>query len=254
MLAGFVEMRTSNGGIVIGIDEAGRGPIIGPMVIALVAIGEQVLAELFELGVRDSKELSPRKRRALKDIILDKSNLVIYVIIPPNIIDRFNLNTLEYETIEYMLSRAYTLLGILPSKIIIDAIGPINNMRNYLYRRLQWIKRVPLIIEPKADAKHVAVSAASIVAKVIRDAEIEKLRKLYGVKGSGYPTDTATLEWIIEAYRRDPKNPPWFIRRTWSTLKHIAPSWYMEKNASLQHSRVKQTTLLDYIKKGKESG
>jgi len=231
----------------IGIDEAGRGPVIGPMVLALVAIDAENLGQLRITGVRDSKELDRGKRSKLKSIIESLSHFIIYEIIPPSMIDSYNLNTLEYETIIHMLTRAKELLGAALEAVVIDAIGPPSKLKNYLYSRLAWLRSTRLVIEPKADSKYTVVSAASIVAKVIRDTEIERLRKLYGVKGSGYPTDPATREWIIQLYKRNPTNPPWFIRRTWSTLKQIAPLWYMEKKPITGNKG--QRTLLDYFKK-----
>ena len=233
----------------IGIDEAGRGPVIGPMVLALVVINAENLDQLKTIGVRDSKELDKEKRNKLESIIERLSRLIIYEIIPPSIIDSYNLNTLEYETIIHMLTRAKELLGADPEAVIIDAIGPPSKLKNYLFSKLAWLRSTRLVIEPKADSRYTVVGAASIIAKVIRDTEIEKLRKLYGVKGSGYPTDPATREWIIQSYKRNPTNPPWFIRRTWSTLKQIAPLWYIEKKPTTSNKG--QRTLLDYLKKNK---
>ncbi len=233
----------------IGVDEAGRGPVIGPMVLALVAIDAENLDQLKASGVKDSKELDREKRSKLKSAIESLSHLIIYEIIPPSMIDLCNLNTLEYETIIHMLTRAKEVLRAVPKVIIIDAIGPPNKLKHYLFSKLAWLRSARLVIEPKADSKYIVVGAASIVAKVIRDTEIENLRKLYGVKGSGYPTDPATREWIIQSYHEDPTNPPWFIRRTWSTLKQIAPLWYREKKPISNNKG--QRTLLDYLKKNK---
>lgn len=241
-------MKTSRK-LFIGIDEAGRGPVIGPMVLALVVIDAENLDQLRVTGVRDSKELDKEKRNKLGRIIEKFSRLVIYEIIPPSMIDSYNLNTLEYETIIHMLTRAKELLEAVPEAVIIDAIGSPSRLKNYLCSKLAWLRSTRLVVEPKADSRYTVVGAASIVAKVVRDAEIEKLRRLYGVKGSGYPTDPATREWIIKSYKRNPTNPPWFIRRTWSTLKQIAPLWYMEKKTIM--SKEGQRTLLDYLKKNK---
>jgi len=233
--------------ILIGIDEAGRGPLLGPMVLALVAIEEPDTEKLAALGVRDSKELSRESREKLQKAILGIGKYIMLLVIPPSIIDEYNLNNLEYESIAYMLERAHKILRYYEESewnIFIDAVGPTSKLRSYLLSRLPWLRSARLVVEPKADSKYIAVSAASILAKVVRDAEIEKLRKLYGVKGSGYPTDPATLSWIREEYRRNPQNPPPFIRRTWSTLKHLAPAWYREKKTS---KTSEQRTLLDYL-------
>ncbi|WP_317894525.1 ribonuclease HII [Pyrofollis japonicus] len=236
-------------GFAVGVDEAGRGPLIGPMVLALVVIKCEDLDALAETGIRDSKDLEPYTRRRLFETILSSSNYVIYTIIPPAVIDSFNLNQLEYETIAYMLKRLREATRIEPSflSIYIDAVGPVNKMRNELRKRLPWLRYSRLIVEPKADSKYVVVGAASIIAKVVRDKEIEKLRELYGIRGSGYPTDQRTIDWLREAYEMNPDNPPWFVRRTWSTLRQLAPKWYIEKRKELSALGPRQRTLTEFL-------
>jgi ribonuclease HII len=236
-------------GFAVGVDEAGRGPLVGPMVLALVVIRCEDLDALAETGIRDSKDLEPSTRRRLFEIILSGSNYVIYTVIPPAVIDSFNLNQLEYDTIAYMLKRLREAMRIEPSllSIYVDAVGPVSKMKIELQKRLPWLQYSRLVVEPKADSKYVVVGAASIVAKVVRDREIEKLRELYGVRGSGYPTDQRTIDWLREAYEANPDNPPWFVRRTWSTLKYLAPKWYMEKYKEPPALGPRQRTLTEFL-------
>ncbi|MCK4614298.1 MAG: ribonuclease HII, partial [Thermoplasmata archaeon] len=82
-------------------------------------------------------------------------------------------------------------------------------------------RSVPRIIsEHKADTKYPAVSAASIVAKVTRDREMEKLRQEYGELGSGYPSDPITRAYLLDLFRKGKELPP-FVRRSWETIKKI---------------------------------
>lgn len=102
-----------------------------------------------------------------------------------------------------------------------------------------------LFFEEDADAKYIEVSAASIIAKYYRDSDVYGLKKLYGDYGSGYPTDPRTVSWIKEMYRSG-INPPGIVRRTWKTLKTIAPTWFMEKKSVIRASG--QKSLLEYLK------
>ncbi|KSW12704.1 ribonuclease HII [Pyrodictium occultum] len=235
--------RSPRGRLIAGVDEAGRGPVIGPMVVAGVVVDEASLERLAELGVRDSKELSPVQRRRLLPEILRLAKYVVVVKLPPALIDMVNLNRLELETIAYILGRVRSVLGRVDA-VYLDAVGPVDKMVSEI-RRLTGLG-APIVAEPRADAKYPAVSAASIVAKVARDEEIERLRRLYGVRGSGYPTDPETLEWIREAYRRSPSQPPWFVRRSWSTLRRVAPGWYRAKSQT-STAQGRRRSLLDYL-------
>ena len=235
-------------GLLVGIDEAGRGPIIGPMVIAGVAIEPKAAKELAELGVRDSKDLTPSQRRELFPEIMRLVKHAVIVKVPPALIDAVNLNKLEVETIACIVQRVKSLYGE-PEAVYMDAVGPAKKMVAEV-KRLTGL-RGAVVAEPKADTRYIPVSAASIIAKVVRDEEIEKLRRAYGVRGSGYPTDPGTLEWIREAYRRSPDTPPWFVRRSWSTLKQIAPRWYKAKNTESKPKNPRQRTLLDFLSRSR---
>lgn len=209
----------------VGIDEAGRGPLLGPMVVAAVAAPASVFEELREAGVRDSKELSRHRREELYRLIVSKASYVGAVYVPPETIDSVNLNTLERDTFAYLLSRILGILGGV-EHVFVDAVGSPRKIVEAL-RRTGY--RGTVTAEPGADRRYVEVSAASIVAKVLRDRAIDELREKYGVRGSGYPTDPETLSWLREAYARSPRQPPPFIRRSWGTLRRLAPGWYRPK-------------------------
>jgi len=149
---------------------------------------------------------------------------------------------LERDTIAVIVARALNVWREKLTAVYVDAVGISSKLVSTI-RKTGF--RGTIVIETKADSKYVVVGAASIVAKVLRDKTIEELRRLYGVEGSGYPTDQRTLNWIERTYTVSPYNPPPFIRRTWRILRQIAPNWYVEKNTSKKHTN--QRSLLDYL-------
>jgi ribonuclease HII len=225
--------------LVAGIDEAGRGPLIGPMVVAAVAIRVDRLEELVRLGVSDSKLLSPVEREKLYSSIVARAEHTIVVELPPEAIDTVNLNTLEHDTYALLVSRLYAMHRSRLARIVVDTVGPPHQLEKLL-RRIA--PSVEIIATPRAELSYTEVAAASVVAKVVRDRRVRELARLYGDFGSGYPTDPKTLEWIRRTYQRSPNNPPPIVRRSWATLKKIAPGWYRPKSANSSKN------LLDYLK------
>lgn len=169
---------------IAGIDEAGRGPVIGPMVVAVVKITGKVEKKLTALGVADSKKLLPMEREWLAGKIRQLADFVDGEIISAQEIDERGLTQPELDRIVALLGRAGKV-----KKIIIDRLGGLNSAKaiKYLRDNLKY-PRVKIICEPKADKNYPVVAAASIVAKVTRDEEIKKIYEQTGrVFGSGYP-------------------------------------------------------------------
>lgn len=204
-----------------GVDEAGRGPVIGPLVLACVILDNQGIENLKKLGVRDSKRLSPSKRESLEPEIMSEAVEWKLAKISPQEIDvsrkRISLNVLEAaKTAELILSLKNT-----PEKIFIDAADSIEE--EYKKKIIFQIKQknpeyeIPeMVCEHKADDNYVPVSAASVLAKVERDRVIEKLREEYGNFGSGYPSDELTQKFIRRLVLGG--NLPYFVRRSWQTV------------------------------------
>ncbi len=223
--------------IVVGIDEAGRGPLVGPMIIAGVALPEHVLDKLKRIGVTDSKELTRADREKLYDEIVRLAVYIVVVEVPPETIDNVNLNTLEHDTILFIIERVSELIR--PARVSVDAVGPPEKLEKLLRRKLG--DSIDVRVSSGAEKLYPEVAAASIIAKVERDRRIAELARVYGDFGSGYPTDPRTVEWVRKMYRLSPDNPPPIVRRTWSTLKRLAPKWYRPKAAT------GSKTLLDYL-------
>jgi len=198
---------------ILGIDEAGRGPVIGPMVIAGYCIDEEKIELLKSLGVRDSKELTRKQREEIYDEIIKLTDKYKYIIIGPKTIDHYvyknRLNYLEFENMVKIIEE------IKPNTVIIDS--PLVNTKKVIeYIKNNLKINVEIIAENKADKNYPVVSAASIIAKVIRDKEIDKIEKKININfGSGYPSDERTIKAIKENYEilKD------YIRESWMTVK-----------------------------------
>lgn len=200
--------------LIAGLDDAGRGPVIGPMVLAGVAIGEEDLPNLKNLGVKDSKLLTAQQREQLYEKILKLVKRYKIIKVSPAEIDEAvlsdntNLNWLE------AIKFADIINTLKPAKAIVDCPSP--NIPAYSAYLKEHLKvDVELICRHKAES-HPAVAAASIIAKVTRDREIEKIKKKYGNCGPGYPSNEITQQFLKENWDKHPE----IFRRSWVTWKN----------------------------------
>lgn len=208
--------------LVLGIDDAGRGPVIGPMVIAGCLIDDKLEKELKTLGVRDSKQLTPKRREILSKVIKEKAETFEIIIIHPNEIDGreedgLGLNELEAVAMAKIINKINK--GFNEMKVIVDCPSVnIAKFTDYLKTKIKNLSNLRISCEHKADVNHLAVSAASIIAKSVRELEMDKLREKYGTEiGSGYPSDPATCRFL-EKHARTHKDSGIF-RQTWATWK-----------------------------------
>jgi len=209
--------------LIAGIDDAGRGPVIGPLIVAGVLMYRRDLHKLSEIRVRDSKTLSPKRRKKLAEKIKQVAIEWKYVVIPPSKIDeavqyrrktgRGLLNQLEADAMAKIIQE------LKPHTAYVDA-SDINEERFRKFIEEKLSTKVKVISKHKADKKFLIVSAASILAKVIRDEMIENLKRKYGDFGSGYPSDPKTrafLEQWIKEYGELPR----IVRKSWKTIKNV---------------------------------
>lgn len=202
--------------MIIGIDEAGRGCIIGPMVICAAAINPMEEYKLKELGVKDSKKLSPKQREALYPKVAHMCKYVTVKVSAEELtllMDRHSLNEIEAMKIAQLIDQ----LALPDATAFIDS--PDNIPSNFSKRVEKYLKsKAKLVSANKADDKYLIVGAASIVAKVTRDREIEKIKKEIGVDfNSGYTSDPVTQK--IVADRKSYPLLDKYLRKKWSTLK-----------------------------------
>ena len=213
--------------LICGIDEAGRGPIIGPLVLCGLLVKEEDEKNLVRLKVKDSKLLTKKTREFLFDKIKDISYKYEIIEVYPDEIDHavnnndgLNLNRLE------AVKTADIINLLKPDKAIIDA--PSNNIRSYKQYLLNLIKnkKMEIILEHKADINFPVVSAASILAKVTRDSKIEEIKKKIKVDfGSGYMADPKTIEFLEKYYEKYPD----LFRKSWLPYQNILNKKFQKK-------------------------
>jgi ribonuclease HII len=207
--------------LIAGVDEAGRGCIIGPLVVAGVLVKEENLHVLRQLGVKDSKLLSPKKREALFNEISRLAEKHHVVKLLPSEIDRaveckrklHKLNRLEAQTMTQIIN------VLKPDEAYVDAADVLEERFKQHIQEGLTIK-AKITSRHKADKIYPVVSAASIIAKVERDKEIEALKGVYGDFGSGYLADKKTLLFLrqwMEAHSEYPS----CVRQSWKTAKQV---------------------------------
>jgi ribonuclease HII len=197
-----------------GLDEAGRGPVMGPLVVAAVLVEDDRLFR--EWGVKDSKLHRPEERERLAELIKAHSSWKVVLIEPCSIDERrgsTSLNTLEIRAFASLLD------DLRPQKAYVDACDV--NERHFKLALTRAMKsRTVLVCEHKADQNSPVVSAASIVAKVHRDGEMRRIGEELGDVGSGYATDPKTRAFLEKWIREKGDLPP-YTRRSWATAKDM---------------------------------
>jgi ribonuclease HII len=201
-----------------GVDEAGRGSIIGPLIIAGIAIKHLKLAELSKIGVKDSKKLTKKLRANMFSRIVDLADsLCIYKIEPDEVDDNVFLNKLNKLEAEAM---AVVINNLHVDEVYIDCCD-VNQERYKEYVKCSLVScNTKLYSMHHADQLNIVVSAASIIAKIVRDNEIQAIRRIHHSIGSGYPSDEKTMYFIREWVQKY-KNAPWFARKSWRPLRTI---------------------------------
>jgi ribonuclease HII len=200
---------------ILGIDESGRGSVIGPLVVAGVKCEESQLAQLETLGVTDSKELTREQREKLAPQIETLAQATHWVILTPDELGE-NLTHVEIRAMAEIINQTQS------DKVILDmpvSPGGEKNFRKNLLRKLTQ-EPSELITENKADSKFVIVGAASILAKVRRDALIQALHDEYGDFGWGYPGEPKTIQFL-QAWRARHKQFPNCVRTKWKTVQAL---------------------------------
>jgi len=192
--------------------------LLGPIIVAGICVSKKSISEMITKGIKDSKLLTPKKRQILFGHVVSIAESICICRINIAEIDfhvfKNNLNTLEAEAM------AITISNMKSDKTYVDSCDV--NPSRYQRTISSFLKRnsTKLISMHHADKLNVVVSGASIIAKVIRDSEITKIRVKYGDIGSGYPSDKKTIEFVRQWFRQKNEIPP-FARRSWKPAQMI---------------------------------
>jgi len=202
---------------ILGIDEAGRGAVIGPMMIGGVLAEEKDIAKLERIGVKDSKLLTPRQRERLSPLIKRIAKDYIVLKVSAKEIDksrkRINLNRIEAEKM------AQIIKAMKADEAYVDAPQVSTQKFKAILKALAKNK-TEIICENYADLKYPIVGAASIIAKVERDKEIEKIkRKVKYDFGVGYSHDQRTIKFLKNLLEKG--KYPDFVRKSWVTASSL---------------------------------
>jgi ribonuclease HII len=206
--------------IVAGVDEAGRGCVIGPLVVAGLAVKTEDLPQLITLGVKDSKMLTPKKREALYPEIIKLTHSYQTIKVLPYLIDKavrskralYKLNRLEAQTMAKIIEQ------LKPDQVYVDAADVVQERFGIHIQECLTVK-TSIVSEHKADKTYPIVSAASVIAKVERDREIENLKAKYGDFGSGYLTDEKTTGFLKRLLVENDGEYPSCVRKSWAPAR-----------------------------------
>jgi ribonuclease HII len=205
----------------LGIDEAGRGPVLGPLVLAGCLIDDKFEKQLKDLGVKDSKQLTRKKREELEPEIKKLAETFEIIPIPPIEIEDKNghgikLNELEAIVAAEIINKINK--GFSEIKVLIDCPNPdTGKWRDLVLSKIENKSNLEVVCEHKADQNHIVTSAASVLAKCVRDREMDSLKQKYGNLGSGYCHDPITIKFIEENLRKYEQEG--IFRKTWVTWK-----------------------------------
>ena len=201
---------------ILGVDEAGRGSVLGPLVIAGVVVPQKMEKVLDRMGVKDSKRLTPERREVLARKLKKMFEWETVVYSAKDIDDLrlkgINLNEIERKGMQELI------LNLDCDSAIVDAVD-VKPQR--FEDKLRNATKKDVKAEHKADDKYIEVSAASIIAKQKRDEAIAEINKCFeddGGIGSGYPSDPKTKKFLSNyTYSEMPE----FVRRSWSTVAKL---------------------------------
>jgi ribonuclease HII len=203
---------------IAGIDEAGRGPVIGPMVIAGVLVDEERIHELSRAGVKDSKKLAPKKREALLKPIMEIAVKYHVEVIAASAIDvtrpTKNLNWIEAGSMARIIDALKPDLAQIGSVDVLPS-----RFKRMVIEEMGYDQAIDCIHH--AEDMYPAVAAASIIAKTTRDRLVASLREEYGDFGSGYPSDQKSRNFISEYIAGGKQLPP-IVRRSWKTVENLS--------------------------------
>ncbi|KAJ3671366.1 hypothetical protein LUZ60_007445 [Juncus effusus] len=242
---------------VMGIDEAGRGPVLGPMVYGCLYCAISYQKTLASLSFADSKTLKEEKREELFENLKSDPSIGWEVdVIDPRELSaqmlkrtKINLNEISHNSAMDLIKKALDK-GILLTEVYLDTVGDADKYQIKLSEKFQGIK---FVVSKKADSIYPVVSGASIVAKVTRDRALkdwdldETNQNINRNFGSGYPGDPNTKAWL-ETHKNPVFGFPTLVRFSWGTCtpfldKSVQVLWECEKDEEEGRNGKKQLKL-----------
>ncbi|XP_021911363.1 ribonuclease H2 subunit A [Carica papaya] len=210
----------------MGIDEAGRGPVLGPMVYGCLYCARSYQKTLSTLNFADSKTLKEEKREELFEQLQADESLgwAVDVIDPKELSakmlrkNKINLNEISHDSAMDLITKVLNM-GVLLTEVYLDTVGDAEKYKMKLTERFPSIK---FCVSKKADSIYPVVSGASIVAKVTRDRALrewvleETAENMHRNFGSGYPGDPGTKAWL-EHHKHSVFGFPSLVRFSWGT-------------------------------------
>ncbi len=205
--------------LIAGVDEAGRGCLIGPLIVAGVTFEKEAIPQLSDWGVRDSKRLTPKHREEIADLIKGLAIGVSYFELQPRSIDLIVLRNVKLRKLNYVeaIAMAKVIRELRPDEAYVDACDVNAERFGTIISKVLGYK-LNVVSEHRADSTYLVVSAASILAKVRRDAIISELHERYGDFNSGYPSDEKTITWL-EQWVHNYKACPECVRLSWKPVR-----------------------------------
>ena len=207
-----------------------KGAVLGPLVVAGVTIDIRSEKKLKALGVKDSKELTPKKREELYKHIESIAKDIFVLKVAPCRIDTYRSMGINLDRIEAM-KMAEIIDFNSSGKIFIDSLTHNPPRFKKQIEKFAKNKNAELVVDNYMDESNIAVSAASIVAKVERDKEIEELKQQVGFDfGVGYPHDPLTIQFIEKIIKEtNGKQLPDYIRKSWVTTELLQEKAWQKK-------------------------
>ncbi len=210
--------------LVAGVDEAGKGPVLGPMVVAGVVMEEDRLPELLRLGVKDSKVLSPVRRNYLSAKI--KEIAVNYHILEVSAAQIDEMRKIMTMNQLMVVTHTKVLKNLRPDRAYLDA-ADVKEERFGENVKKRYAAPIDIIAKHKADATYPIVAAASILAKVRRDRIMRDMEREMGVVlGSGYPSDPKTKKFL-EGWIKSHESLPDIARHSWKTSENLLEKMHL---------------------------
>ena len=212
-----------------GVDEAGKGAVFGSLFVAGVSIDSSALKYLERMGLKDSKTLSPKRREFLSKRIEKVCAVQLQEITAQQIDELRAIFTMNDILVR---GHAQSLRRLKPDVAFVDAADV--NASRFSKRVMEASGIEDVTAEHKADLNHTIVSAASIIAKVRRDASIKTLQSLLGVDiGSGYPSDVRTITFLKKWLDERGDLPPG-TRRSWKTAQNLLTATLKNNKSEMQ--------------------